>query len=76
MQVAFADPCRDVDALAVAVDEDATPFDVEQFLDALDALVERRLRRRHDSGSPALSIADGIADSAEPFYAATEGAAT
>lgn len=43
--VAPAKPLLDDDALAIVVDQDAEPVDVDRLLDALDRLVERRISR-------------------------------
>ena len=54
MQVASAD--LDLD---LVVDPDADPFDEDQFLDALDRLVERRLSQRNQTtsgGTPAAAV--------------------
>jgi hypothetical protein len=44
--VALCKPLLDDAALAVVVDQDAEPVDVDRFLDALDRLVERRISRK------------------------------
>jgi len=45
--VAFHKPPLDDDALAVVVDQNAEPADVDRFLEALDRLVERRSSQRN-----------------------------
>jgi len=40
-----ADPRPEDDALAVIVDQDAEPADVDRFHDALDRIVEQKLRQ-------------------------------
>ena len=45
--------------LALVVDQHADPFDEDRFLDALDRLVERRLKQHIHSTSGGTPAADG-----------------
>ena len=55
--IAGALPADLLDRIDLAVDQDAEPADVDQFLDALDRLVERRLsqRNQNETGGPAMA---------------------
>jgi hypothetical protein len=48
-----------LDRFEVVVDPDAEPADLDRFLDALDRLVERRLKQRNQTtsaGTPAAEV--------------------
>jgi hypothetical protein len=50
--IAFASPVDPHDRVDLVVDHDAPPFDVDRLLDALDRIVERRLRSTREDNEP------------------------